>query len=125
MTKLMMCGCGGKPRHEVSTSTFRGTNDERHYISCDKCSAMVMAHTYEDAIEEWNTAMSGNRMRIHTVILDDAERSVTAKPFKDHKNDRRWICGSCGSAVSKVWKYCQKCGTEIDWSVRDGIGKSD
>ena len=119
MTKPMMCGCGGKPRHEVSISTFRGTNDERHYISCDKCSAMVMAHTYEDAIEEWNTAMSGNRMRIHTVILDDTKAVISAKPYKIKK---RWHCGSCSTAVGRVWTYCQKCGMEIDWSERDVAG---
>ena len=119
MTKPMMCGCGGKPRHEVSTSTFRGTNDERHYISCDKCSAMVMAHTYEDAIEEWNTAMSGNRMRIHTVILDDTKAVISAKPYKVKK---RWHCGACSTAIGRFWTYCQKCGTEIDWSERDVAG---
>ena len=42
-----------------------------------------------------------------------------AKPYKDELIPTRWLCGACGSAVGKFWKYCQHCGTKIDWSVKN------
>lgn len=36
-------------------------------------------------------------------------------PFQDDKNPNRWRCSNCGSAVAKVWNFCQHCGEMIDW----------
>ena len=107
------CGCGGEPKHEMSTSTYRGRNDERHYISCDKCLIMASGKSREEAVEKWNTALSGNRMKIYKVILGDNPMTVSAKPYKVKK---RWYCGACSTSIGRFWTYCQKCGTEIDWS---------
>lgn len=35
-------------------------------------------------------------------------------PFQDDKNPKRWRCSNCGSAVAKVWNFCQHCGEMID-----------
>ena len=118
MTDLIMCGCGGKARHDVTFNYFGDKKEENHYIVCSKCGILTSGKTFEKAAKEWNTAMSGNRMRIHTVILDDNPATVSAKPYKVKK---RWHCGACSTAIGRFWTYCQKCGTEIDWSMKDEV----
>ncbi len=111
--KPVMCGCGGEAKysHDKSSSELCGMY-ERFYLTCDKCGAMVGADTIDELVRKWNTAMSGNRVRLHNVIFEDEREPV--KPFRD-ANPKRWRCGNCGSAVKKPWAYCQKCGVKIEW----------
>lgn len=118
MIEPMMCGCGGRPNHDFVKRSYDGKVEETHYVSCKKCLTLTSGNTYEEAVGKWNLAMSGNRVRIHSVILDDADREIFAKPQKSG-NPKRWVCGSCGSAIGSFWTYCQHCGTKIDWSVKN------
>ena len=116
--KPVLCGCGGEPEHHVSVTQTTGKYDERHYLMCKECLCTISVKSYDDAIRKWNTAMSGNRMRIHTVTLAKPGEEA-AKPYKVSKNSKRWHCGRCSTAVGRFWEFCQKCGTRIDWSVRN------
>lgn len=116
MEKLVMCGCGGLPRLdmdvEIKTRFHRMPKEKRYCVMCSKCGTIATGSNYDEAMLRWNTAMSGNRVRLHNVIFEDEREPV--KPFRD-ANPKRWRCGNCGSAVKKPWAYCQKCGAKIDW----------
>lgn len=106
------CGCGGKPECTYTVRNCGSKEDKRYYVTCKNCLILVGGETEEEAIEKWNRAMSGNRVRLHNVVF--AEDKPKVAPFRD-KNPKRWRCGNCASSVKKVWKYCQCCGCRIDW----------
>lgn len=107
--KPVMCGCGGKAAIDCKSN---GKGGLYYFVWCIKCGTSAGGFTFEDAIKRWNTAMSGNRVRLHNVIFEDEREPV--KPFRD-ANPKRWRCGNCGSAVKKPLAYCQKCGVKLEW----------
>lgn len=108
----VICGCGGKTKISFTIRNYEKEVSSSYYLSCEKCGIMISGDSAEEAIEKWNLAMSGNRVRLHNVVF--AEDKPKVAPFHD-KNPKRWRCGNCASSVKKVWKYCQCCGCRIDW----------
>ena len=115
--KLEMCGCGGKPMFDITSKTDGDETITRYFVYCKKCLSTISGKSYEEAVEKWNRAMSGNRVRIHKVVFDEDNKPV--KPWRTDEDSKRWHCGACSTAVGRFWVYCQKCGTPIDWSVRN------
>lgn len=113
--KPVLCGCGG----EAVLWHIEFCEQDLYLYHCMSCDTATKFYPSEEqAAAAWNTAMSGNRMHSHTVILAEPGEEA-AKPYKVSKNSKRWHCGRCSTAVGRFWKFCQKCGTRIDWSVRN------
>lgn len=113
MNSPLRCGCGGEPEYSTMRYVYGGEHDSTtHYINCRKCGITISGDDFEDVHEKWNTAMSGNRVRIHSVLLADDEKAI---PWQDDKNPKRWRCSCCGAFVCKVWNFCQHCGSPLDW----------
>ena len=68
------CGCGGDAEHDyVNRIDCYGKHDESHYLICKQCHTLTAGNSFEEAVQRWNTAMSGNRVRVHPVILKEME----------------------------------------------------
>ena len=121
MTEPVTCGCGGKPEYSMTTRIFGIDKDIKHYVTCQKCLIIASGETKEEAIKNWNTAMSGNRIRLHELRFVDGEEPLTRPMLDTKKGLNRWRCYSCGAFISRVWNYCQHCGAKIDW--KNSIGE--
>ena len=107
--KPVSCGCGGKS----IVSKFEIV--EQYNVHCDKCYISTSdCDTEEEAIEKWNRAMSGNRVRLHKVVF--AEGEVNAPMSAPYVTGNRYRCGNCSTPLGRFWVFCQKCGIMIDWN---------
>lgn len=127
--KPVCCGCGG---NAVVRSIWQQSKNRFVYqVACEECFIQTIVFPTEaEAVEEWNRAMFTDKRTFERVLVHDAQSlgmdvNEPAKPFKIDENSNRWHCGHCSTAVGRFWVYCQKCGYEIDWSVRDELQKPD
>ena len=118
--KPVCCGCGGKA--VVRVFWHQSKSRFVYQVACEDCFIQTIAFPTEaEAVEEWNRAMFTDSRTLARVLMHDAKElsEKPVKPYKTDTNNKRWHCGHCSTAVGRYWVYCQKCGAEIDWSVRE------
>ena len=138
MNKPVNCGCGGKV--EVDTKLVSCAPVERKRVYCSKCYISTeWMESEAEAIEVWNTAMSGvvypcttpngvytggctitnttdDKDDFHPVYDCMVGKERTAKVIKGSNNMITVAaCGDCGTVVNIFDKYCARCGARLEW----------
>ena len=108
------CGCGGEAQ-----VFFPFTNNSVYMIECKKCGICISAYETEaEAIEAWNTAMSGKDINVpnkeRTAKVISYDEIITVNGYRYHYEE--YLCNACKKKVFSCDSYCSSCGAKLDWS---------
>ena len=119
--KPVRCGCGGEAE---LYHNFGGLS----FIYCKSCDITTTGYDTEaEAIEAWNTAMSGSAEEKLKAFWDgmsaEMKEERTAKVTEQEPSGlpsqnyymTKGFCEKCGMYLEHRWSYCPGCGARLEW----------
>lgn len=108
--KLVRCGCGGK------AVAIGDADNNIYFVKCDKCWISTnLFHSKAEAITAWNKAMSGAK-NINAPCKFATDINVGDKIAKFKQDGKFLRCEKCNHIVDSGYKYCQECGSRLEWN---------
>ena len=126
--KLVRCGCGGEAKVEWANGydpfTEKRIPNLWYGVICKKCKIQTKSYyTEAEAIQAWNTAMSGNTKEKLKAFWDGISAEMKEERKKGKWQRRKgsdcWECSKCHAVlesddiVRHNFYYCYHCGADM------------